>query len=251
MTKLVWDHTVHYVNDLEHAKQTFAEQGITAFNGGSHKQWGTYNVLSYFDLNYLEFLAIEDRALAESAKKEIPNEVVKDAVRLLPKYEGLSRVALRTDDIEAVRHRLIDHQINASPIMPGKRYDANGQLIEWEMMTIAGDFDGLRYPFVIQWSGSDEARREQLTENGSITEHPIGPLSAQAALYRVPNPKETVEHWAEIFSLEKKAPTVLVLDDKEFRFEQGSEAELYELIFKGKRGQLIELSGGRYRVLST
>ncbi|WP_440894742.1 VOC family protein [Amphibacillus sp. Q70] len=251
MTKMVWDHTVHYVNDLEQAKQTFVDQGITAFDGGSHKQWGTYNVLSYFDLNYLEFLAIEDRALAESLKPELSNEVVKDAVHLLPKYEGLSRVALRTDDIETVRQRLIDHQIDVSPLISGKRYDASGQLIEWKMMTIAGNFDGLRYPFVIQWAGSDEARREQLTQNGMITEHPMGPLSVQAALYRVPNPKETVDHWAEIFAIEKKTSTILVLGDKEFRFEQGPEAKLYEIIFTGQHEKLIELSGGRYRVLST
>ncbi|GJM75605.1 hypothetical protein HMSSN036_78210 [Paenibacillus macerans] len=64
---LKWDHTVQYVNDLDTPVEAFAKWGLTAFKGGSHKFWGTYNALSYFGLTYIEFLGIEDRALAEKS----------------------------------------------------------------------------------------------------------------------------------------------------------------------------------------
>jgi len=42
MATIQWDHSVHYVNDLDLAIKTFAENGLRAFRGGSHKQWGTH-----------------------------------------------------------------------------------------------------------------------------------------------------------------------------------------------------------------
>ncbi|SDC11775.1 Glyoxalase-like domain-containing protein [Pelagirhabdus alkalitolerans] len=248
MAKLVWDHTVHYVNDLEEARQHFEQQGITAFHGGSHKQWGTHNVLSYFDLTYLEFLGVENRELAESITD--PNQVVKDAVDWLPSDEGLSRVALRTNDIEAVRKQLIMHGINASPIMPGKRYNAQNQLIEWKMMTISGDFQGLIYPFVIEWSDPDPDRYKMLKENGVISEHSLGQLTMSEAIYFVPDPEMTVNHWSTIFSIEKTSPTSLKLGNQTFIFKQGKEAALKELVLDGSVDQLIEMNGARYRIRS-
>ncbi|WP_067841931.1 VOC family protein [Amphibacillus sediminis] len=249
MSKLVWDHTVHYVNDLEHARGVFNQHNITAFFGGSHKHWGTYNVLSYFDLTYLEFLAIEDRERAEAIKD--PNQVVLDAVRLLPDHEGLSRLALRTDDIEVVRQQLLNQDIQVSPIMAGKRYDGNGHLIEWKMMTIAGDFQGLPYPFVIQWSESDHERRERLKNERIISEHPAGNLSMHKAVFQVPDPVATVSHWSTIFQLEKSNPTELVTDGKYFVFKQGNEAKLAELVIKANYEQIIKFSGACYRLTST
>ncbi|WP_017470816.1 VOC family protein [Amphibacillus jilinensis] len=249
MAKLIWDHTVHYVNDLEHARQTFEKQGITAFQGGSHKQWGTYNVLSYFGLTYLEFLGIEDRQLAESITE--PNQVVKDAVKCLPDHEGFSRVALRTDNIEAIREQLIEHHIDVSPIMAGKRYNAQNQLIEWKMMTIAGDFQGLPYPFVIEWSGTDQERYEQLREASIISEHPLGELTMSEAVFHVPDPEATVNHWATVFPIEKKSPTRLTLDDKVFVFKEARKAQLSELVIDSPETKLIEMNGANYCLRST
>ncbi|WP_254776465.1 VOC family protein [Paenibacillus sophorae] len=46
MTTIHWDHTVHYVNDLDKAIKTFQESGLDAFHGGSHKLWGTFMMRS-------------------------------------------------------------------------------------------------------------------------------------------------------------------------------------------------------------
>ncbi|MNO63714.1 hypothetical protein D3C76_544260 [compost metagenome] len=99
MATMKWDHLVHYVNDLSKPIASFEDHGLVAFKGGSHKDWGTYNALSYFGLTYIEFLGIENLELAKATEH---NRVVKDAVKVLPEHEILSRVVIRTDNIEEV-----------------------------------------------------------------------------------------------------------------------------------------------------
>ncbi|KAB8126655.1 VOC family protein [Gracilibacillus oryzae] len=254
MTSIKWDHTVHYVNDLEDAIEQFHEQGLTAFMGGSHKQWGTYNVLSYFDLCYIEFLGVEDRELAETIKE--PNDVVRDSVKLLPEREELSRVALRTDDIEAVAKHLSKFNLELSPIMDGKRLDSQGNLIEWKMMTIAGDYQGLPYPFVIQWAGTDEKRRQKMIESGVIKKHPAGNVSIVEAVFDVRDPSAVSKHWQELFDFERAAESgvvsekKLVVGNQSFLFRKGEENRMQQLVFntdsESLKGKTIRIGQGEY-----
>lgn len=253
MVNIKWDHTVHYVNDLQRAIEKFQKEGLIAFMGGSHKQWGTYNALSYFDLCYIEFLGVEDRLLAESVAE--PNDVVKDAVKLLPNREELSRVALRTDDIEGVGERLATFQLDMSPIMDGKRLDAQGNLIEWKMMTIAGDYQGLPYPFVIQWMGDDRERRERLIDSGIIQEHPIGDVRIADAVFNVEDPESVAKHWQELFGFEQvssnSTEAKLAVGDQAFVFIQGPLNRMQQLVFHTNalelKGKAITIGEGNYR----
>lgn len=251
MVKIVWDHVVHYVNDLKAAEDRFADNGLIAFKGGSHTQWGTYNALSYFGLTYLEFLGVENRERAE--KVTDPNDVVLDSVKHLPEEEVLSRLALRTDDIESVRYQLVNQGLEVSPVMEGKRYDAEGQLIEWKMMTIPGNFQGLPYPFVIQWKGTDEEREQQLIKTGTIKPHPVGEVSIERAIFQVQDPKTVAQHWANLFGFElKEIPDQVYLQvaEKAFIFKQGDENKLTEIEFRTDseklKGKKIVIGEGTY-----
>lgn len=254
MASIKWDHTVHYVNDLEAAIEKFGVRGLVAFMGGSHKQWGTYNALSYFDLCYIEFLGVEDRELAKSISE--PNDVVRDSVRLLPEREELSRVALRTDDIEAVREHLSGFDLELSPIMDGKRLDAQGNLIEWRMMTIAGDFQGLPYPFVIQWTETDEERRKRMIDSGVIKEHPAGDVSVEAAVFFVSDPVTVATKWQELFGFEEvedRSSTdevKLKVGKQTFVFKNGNENRMNKIIFQTEeealKGTSFKIGQGEY-----
>lgn len=253
MANITWDHTVHYVNDLHKAIEKFKEEGLIAFIGGSHKQWGTYNALSYFDLCYIEFLGVEDRKLAESIVE--PNDVVKDSIKLLPDREELSRVALRTDDIAAVRKQLSPFQVDMSPIMNGKRLDAQGNLIEWKMMTIAGEYQGLPYPFVIQWVGDDQERRERLIDSGVIQKHPAGDIRIKEAVFEVENPIAVAKHWQDLFGFEMglndSTETRLVVGEQNFVFTQGLTNRMQQLYFQTEnpllKGKTITIGEGEYK----
>ncbi|MNI04796.1 hypothetical protein D3C73_577290 [compost metagenome] len=255
MSSLQWDHTVHYINDLEQAVQTFTDNGLAAFPGGSHKLWGTHNALSYFGLNYVEFLAVENRDLAESA--DTANLVVKDAVKLLPEHEGFSRVAIRTDNIEQTASLLNQQGLKLSPVMDGRRLNRQGQWIEWRMLTIGGHFQGLVYPFVIQWKGTDEQRQQELKTAGIITPHPAGAVEVRAAVFSVPDPVATAAHWSCILGLPVRNAgpwdgnsVSLAIGDKAFVFRQGTGEQMQELLLAtdapGLAGRTIRFGQANY-----
>lgn len=251
MASLKWDHLVHYVNHLDKPVELFEAHGLIAFKGGAHKAWGTYNSLSYFGLTYIEFLGIENLELAKSTEH---NVVVRDAVKLLPEHEVLSRVVLRTDDIEAVAASLKAAGLDLSPIIDGKRLDHEGRLIEWRMMTIDGDFQGLVYPFIIQWSGNDEQRLERLTASGVIRPHPAGQAEIVNAVFRVSNPVAAAEHWGQLFQLpvvkSHAEQAVLNIGDKTFEFVQGDENEFKQVIIETAavelQGKTLTIGEGEY-----
>ncbi|OMD85940.1 MULTISPECIES: VOC family protein [Paenibacillus] len=251
MATMKWDHLVHYVNDLAKPVEIFGAHGLVAFKGGSHKDWGTYNALSYFGLTYLEFLGIENLELAKATEH---NLVVKDAVVLLPEHEVLSRVVIRTDDIEEVAASLKAAGLSLSPIIDGKRLDNEGRLIEWRMMTIAGDFGGLVYPFIIQWSGTDTERVERLTSSGVIKPHPAGEVEIVRAVFHVSDPEAAANHWGTIFGLpvtkSEDDTFSLKIGDRSFAFVQGDENQFKQVVFETDsldlKGKKISIGDGEY-----
>ncbi|AIQ75153.1 hypothetical protein BSK66_02695 [Paenibacillus odorifer] len=251
MATMKWDHLVHYVNDLAKPVEIFGAHGLVAFKGGSHKDWGTYNALSYFGLTYLEFLGIENLELAKATEH---NLVVKDAVELLPEHEVLSRVVIRTDDIEEVAASLEAAGLSLSPIIDGKRLDNEGRLIEWRMMTIAGDFGGLVYPFIIQWSGTDTERVERLTSSGVIKPHPAGEVEIVRAVFHVSDPEAAANHWGTIFGLpvtkSEDDTFSLKIGDRSFAFVQGDENQFKQVVFETDSLELkektIRIGDGEY-----
>jgi hypothetical protein len=251
MATMKWDHLVHYVNDLAKPVEIFGAHGLVAFKGGSHKDWGTYNALSYFGLTYLEFLGIENLELAKATEH---NLVVKDAVELLPEHEVLSRVVIRTDDIEEVAASLKAAGLSLSPIIDGKRLDNEGRLIEWRMMTIAGDFGGLVYPFIIQWSGTDTERVERLTSSGVIKPHPAGEVEIVRAVFHVSDPEAAANHWGTIFGLpvtkSEDDTFSLKIGDRSFAFVQGDENQFKQVVFETDsldlKGKKISIGDGEY-----
>ena len=57
---LRFDHLVHAVHGTpEEAAKQMQELGFHTVLGGEHTNWGTWNSLSYFDLSYIEFLAVQ------------------------------------------------------------------------------------------------------------------------------------------------------------------------------------------------
>ncbi|WP_042461585.1 VOC family protein [Neobacillus dielmonensis] len=230
MTTLHWDHVVHYVNDLQKPIKMFRDNGLFAFKGGSHTNWGTYNALSYFGLTYVEFLAVEHRDVA--IRLEGPNVLVKDTVKLLPNNEALRRIAIRTDNIDETVGRLTANGIEPSPVMAGKRLDSRGKLIEWKMVTIDGDFHGLVYPFFIQWKESDEERLKNLAETGVIQNHPAGDVSIESAVFTVSNPEAAAMHWQQLFNLPMVGSSSLAIGGKQFIFTKGDTNQLTQIHFK-------------------
>ena len=92
------DHVIIAVNNLEKAEQNYQKiLGIKPSWRGNHKEWGTSNSLFSFQNTYLELLAATEEGMgAQLVKNKIKND-----------GEGLMGIVLGTDDLEAVRNKLV------------------------------------------------------------------------------------------------------------------------------------------------
>ncbi|MGI8385861.1 VOC family protein [Robertmurraya sp. P23] len=242
MANLSWDHTVHYVRNLDAAVEIFTNKHLHAFRGGSHTTWGTYNALSYFGLCYLEFLAIEDAKLVEKNKNV--NAVVHDAARLLPEKEVIARLAIRTDHIEETVHSLKEKGLKLSPIVEGSRINHLGKKIEWKMASVEGDFEGVVYPFFIHWKESDEERFRSLKDSGAIQPHRAGKVTLHEAIIYCDDPHKTASHWCEVFGLKMEETgkdfIKIRIQEQFFTFQKGSVDQSMKLVFHTDR---VEVKG--------
>lgn len=257
MSDLKLDHAVHYANDLDGCIKLFHEKGLAAFRGGSHTKWGTYNALSYFGLFYVEFLGIENLEFAKNPEED--NLLVDDALKFLPENEVFGRLALRTNNLEDVRRRLVNKGANVSPITEGKRMNAEGQLIQWRMMMVVGDFNGLAYPFFIEWNRPDEERFRTMTESGVIRSHPAGEVKIDSIWFTVSDPHEAASHWQEYFDFTPiKAPAnntaALSIGSQLVVFEKGNKNGLSKLVFRTNspslQGTSFRIGQGEYKFIA-
>lgn len=253
MATLHWDHAVHYVNNLDDAVAAFNDNQLVAFPGGAHPGWGTHNALSYFGLTYIEFLSIRDAE--ELAQAQHSFQLSRDAQQLLPQQQVLYRVALRSDDIDATHAALREHGLALSPIVDGKRHDKQGNLIEWRIFTIGGDFEGVPYPFVLQWKTNDAQRLDFLRTQQIDRPHPVGSARLQAAVFRVLQPQRVADHWQTLFQFTRsdQAPATLSVDQQQFIFQQGDENRLTALHIATDnpdvKQQSLFIGGSEYRFI--
>lgn len=248
MATLTWDHAVQFVNQPEAAIQALGGQKLNAVAGGRHPGWGTRNALSYFGLTYIEFLAIADDAELLSAAETFL--LCRDASRLLPDNEALYRVALRSDDIERTHAELHEQDLRVSPIVNGQRDDPQGNVIRWRIFTIDGDFDGLVYPFILQWGEEDDARLSRLQAQGLAAPHPLGEIELQRAIFTVQHPKAVRDRWQLLFGFAPQGEQGLAVGGREFLFRQGAANQLTELVFRvadpALKGRRFRVGNGEY-----
>ncbi|MGJ3285015.1 VOC family protein [Klebsiella michiganensis] len=248
MAILTWDHAVQFVNQPEAAIQALSGQKLNVVAGGRHPGWGTRNALSYFGLTYIEFLAIADDAeLLSAAEKFL---LSRDASRLLPDNEALYRVALRSDDIERTHTELHEQGLRVSPIVNGQRDDPQGNVIRWRIFTIDGDFDGLVYPFILQWGEEDDARLSRLQAQGLAAPHPLGEIELQRAVFTVQHPQALRDRWQLLFGFAPQGEQGLAVGGREFLFRQGAANQLTELVFRvadpALKGRRFRVGNGEY-----
>lgn len=250
MATLRWDHAVHFVNAPQVAIETFAAHQLLAVAGGKHPGWGTYNALSYFGLTYIEFLAIADAAELAAAQSHFL--LARDAAHLLPQRQALYRVALRSDNIAQTHAALRDRGLAVSAILDGQRKDPQGNLISWRIFTIDGDYQGVVYPFVLQWGESDRQRLATLQARGLARPHPAGPITLQRAVFEVAEPASVAAHWQTLFGLTGQAET-LNIGEQQFVFRQGTVNGLAALEFStanpALKGQTLHIGQGRYHFI--
>ncbi|CAM4238785.1 VOC family protein [Bacillus wiedmannii] len=195
---LRFDHLVRAVHGTpEEAAKQMQKRGFHTALGGEHTTWGTWNSLCYFDLSYIEFLAIQH----EEKAKKADNPLVQETVVKLQDGEGMLQIAIRADAIEDLAVKFSKQGLHTIGPFEGKRMRKDGRLLEWKMLFVKQEENGPKLPFFIQWNETDEERRNDLRNIGTITEHKNKVQQIETIHYAVKNVRETVRKWKEVMGL--------------------------------------------------
>ncbi|MFJ8526864.1 VOC family protein [Bacillus sp. NPDC094106] len=196
---LAFDHLVHAVGCTpKEAEKRMKELGFHTVQGGEHINWGTWNSLCYFDLSYIEFLAVQD----EKKAKQADNPLVQETVVKLQDGEGMLQIAIRTDRIEELAVKFVEKGLKMIGPFEGKRMRNDGRLLEWKMLFIEQQENGPKFPFFIQWEESDDSRRLDLQKVGVIASHSNETKEIETIFYAVKNVRETIEKWKEMMEVQ-------------------------------------------------
>lgn len=193
-----FDHVVHYTNDPNEAISVLREYGIHAVEGGQHQSRSTYNVLSYFDLSYIEFISSNDkRSLEETEHPE--NSLMATLIKNKFK-EGFARFVMRTSDIEKTANRFREKGLHVIGPVPLSRKSPDGTLIEWQLLFVGEQQKGLEYPYFIQWNEQDGERRQDLIERKVVIPGSMGATFSHIKI-AVHDVEATVKKWSDLFDL--------------------------------------------------
>ncbi|MFY0544394.1 VOC family protein [Brevibacillus sp. H7] len=196
-----FDHLVHFVNDPQEAIKLLRKNGIYAVEGGVHENRGTYNVLSYFDLSYIEFLGVYDKQIVEerqSIEHSLIETIVKDSYT-----EGFSRIAIRTNQLEKVAEHFLKQGLTVNGPVPLSRRRPDGSVIHWKLLYVGHKDQELPLPFFIQWEENDEERRNDLKDRKVIAPHPAGDVSLSYVAFAVKDLNTTVDNWSKWLGLKR------------------------------------------------
>ncbi|MFC7392819.1 VOC family protein [Scopulibacillus cellulosilyticus] len=194
-----FDHVVHFTNNPESAIDKMNDLGFHALLGGQHQDWGTYNGLCHFDLSYIEYIGVEDINKAESV---LDNFLIKQIVAEKNSGEGLSRIALRTNNIEQAGEWFHKKGLSVKGPVKGSRKRADGSLLEWSMLFIEDpESDPYHLPFIIDWKQTDEERRNSLINQHIIDRHLAGDARLSHVGIAVKDIEKSVSKWKEWFNL--------------------------------------------------
>lgn len=197
--RLAFDHLVHFLQRPPAvASERFRQAGYHAVPGGRHASWGTWNSLGYFDLSYVEFLAVEVNEVAARSENPLIRQLVKD----LQTGEGLGQIALRTDEMDLWAERLREKGLPVIGPVAGSRVRDDGTTIRWRMLFAEDPESELLPPFLIEWEQTDEERRKDLTQRGIIASHPNGARSLESVGYAVADLSGAARCWQHWFGLE-------------------------------------------------
>ncbi|WP_422122138.1 VOC family protein [Planococcus sp. X10-3] len=217
-----FDHVVHFIDrSPEDAVSFWNQQNLHAVVGGRHEKWGTRNALFYGKDSYIEWLALENRMIAESACHPLTK-------LLLHNGAGFGTVCFRTSSIAEVNTRLKGAGFQTSGILDGSRQTAEGKLIEWKMLFVNEEPSArLPNPFFIEWNETEEERYEGLKAAGAFTQAQQD-IAVERCIFGVEDVEEMSDRWKELLGGSLQLPNCLI----EFRKLQGNKERLEEVHFK-------------------
>jgi hypothetical protein len=200
------------VPDLARGMDAYRRIGFGIHPGGVHPGKGTHNAIAFNREDYVELLAIRDRAEYRSAG------AWQGLIEFIEAGGGLRCVILQSDDLAADVAAMRSRGVDVADAEEGGRRTPAGQELRWRAAVL-----GERNPlpvFFIQHLTPLEERRRQVPESP----HPNGVTQIERAYIVVPGLAAAVPAYSRVLGIEPKGERGTVINADMAVYQLGSGA---------------------------
>ncbi|HZN24984.1 MAG TPA: VOC family protein [Burkholderiales bacterium] len=152
------DHVMICVPDLARATEQYRKLGFNMHPGGVHSGKGTHNAIAFNREDYVELLAIRDRAEYEAAAS-----TGRGWGPSLPEFieagGGIRYIIVQSDDLESDVAAMRGRGVDVSDAMPGARRTPGGRELKWKV-AVLGPGDPLPLFFIQHLTPLEERRKQ-------------------------------------------------------------------------------------------
>jgi hypothetical protein len=187
------------VSDLAEGIEQYRKLGFDIHAGGAHAGKGTHNAIAFNNDDYIELLAIRDRAEYQSAggKSSLPGGTLADFVA---SGGGIRYIVIQSDDLAADIAAMRSRNVDISDPIDGARQTPAGQTLQWRVATL-GAANPLPLLF-IQHLTPVEERRKQVPVAGA---HPNGVYKIERAYVATRDVEADAALYAQVLGMPQPA----------------------------------------------
>jgi len=148
-----FDHAVVAVQDIPAALEAYRALGFDVAAGGRHPSLGTQNAIIRFGLDYIELLAVEDKAQARSR-----GPFGAELADILENSNGLVGFVLASSNLDEEAAGLVRVDQDAEGPFAMDRERPDGRRLAWRLVIPGGSPWRKPWPFLIEWETPDAER---------------------------------------------------------------------------------------------
>jgi catechol 2,3-dioxygenase-like lactoylglutathione lyase family enzyme len=188
------DHVTLCVPDLEQGIAQFRKLGFNVNAGGVHVGKGTHNAIAFNDADYIELLAIRDRAEYDAAVKAGTGDA--GLAAFIAAGGGLRSIMIQSDDLAADVVAMRARGVDVGDAIEGGRRTPAGQSLKWKV-AVLGAKNALPI-FFIQHLTPLAERRQSV---GAAETQPNGVYTLERTYVVVKNAEAEAATYAKVLGL--------------------------------------------------
>ena len=189
------DHVMICVPDLAQGIDQYRKMGFNIHPGGIHPGRGTHNAIAFNRDDYIELLAIRDRA-EHKAAAGVSTNPDGGLAGFIAAGGGIRYVIVQSDDLTADVAGMRSRGVDVGDAIEGGRRTPPGRELRWKAAML-GPRDPLPIIF-IQHLTPIEERRKQVPGAGS---HPNGVFTLERAYIVTPDAEAAAATYAEVLGV--------------------------------------------------
>ena len=188
------DHVMICVPDLQRGIEQYTKLGFNIHRGGVHPGKGTHNAIAFNGDDYVELLAIRDRAEYQAAATS--RSAHGGLVEFIAAGGGIRYIILQSDDLAQDVAAMRGRGVDVSEATDAGRRTPAGLELRWKFAVL-----GPKNPlpiFFIQHLTPVEERRKQIPGMGA---HPNGVFKLERAYIVTPDAKAAAATYASVLGV--------------------------------------------------